>query len=65
MTLCGFSIPHPLEDFVQRWVIIRVSAMNGPVEAVCNGLELMADMCDHAEETFDAALERYQQNSMA
>lgn len=52
VTSAGYAIPHPLE----AKMLLHVQSMDYAVEAVANGLERLATICDETLANFDTCM---------
>lgn len=54
---CGYSIPHPCEEFFQ----LQIQTKNGlnVYDAITNGLQELIKMCDKTKKSFLASVEEY------
>ncbi|KAG5500536.1 hypothetical protein JKF63_03630 [Porcisia hertigi] len=52
VTSAGYAIPHPLEPKM----LLHVQASDYAVEAVANGLERLAEICDDTISSFDKCM---------
>ncbi|KAL7754166.1 RNA polymerase subunit AC19 [Sorochytrium milnesiophthora] len=53
---CGYDIPHPTATFIN--LRIQTNGKQSAAEALHNGLDQLAKVCDHMIGTFQDALDR-------
>lgn len=58
---CGYSIPHPSEDYFQ----LQIQTKNGlnVYDALISGFEELSKLCDKSKKSFIEAVDRYNHDS--
>eukprot|EP00939_MAST-03C_sp_MAST-3C-sp1_P000554 g554.t1 len=55
---CGYTVPHPMEPFMNLRLQTKKSANTSAKETIKGGLDTLIKVCDHVREVFDKEISK-------